>query len=310
MHKIFGKLRTQYWYWFVRDQLIGLELEERINSNKREKFNQLKKNPTLRYIYSSNKMGQKLRKLSPLSNFDSEFLSNGNKYKNGTRVAPEQLVKRIDQVIPGSMLAYEEGPKKLFLIIETKNILEIVYELATQLLIICKSNDKVLLRDKVLFSLVNSLSNEVNLSVFAGAVRMFKAMDDIINHLFPDNKWDQFISVIYIEKIELHELETKHFYQPKYFELKELAPVLIGYGFFMAKYFSQGYSLARVCYEERYLSLLNKAFLIKEDFWRLETKKKVKLSKSELEIQDLFQGANYMGAPKFFAGPNSKLSEG
>ena len=124
---------------------------------------------------------------------------------------------------------------------------------------------------------------------------MFKAFDNIINYLFRNNEWKKFVSVIYLEKRESEDT----FFQPKYFGLKELAPIIIGYGFFMAKYFDQVYSLAKVCYEERYLSLLNKNFLISKELWRFEKFGKIELSTKEKEIQYLFQRANTIGEPKF-----------
>ena len=139
MYRVLGSLRTQYWFWFVRDKLIELELRESRNNKRKENLKRQKENATLTHIYSDKKMAVKLQKLSPYSNFEKEFTNNGKKYRKGERVAHSTLVKLIDQVIPGSMRAYEEGPQKLFLMIESDSMLQIVYEMATQLLIICKN---------------------------------------------------------------------------------------------------------------------------------------------------------------------------
>jgi hypothetical protein len=92
MYKALGKLRTQYWFWFIRDQLIELELKKRLDSRRLEKLNRLKENSTLNHIYTMTDLRYQLHKLSPNSSLDSEFDDSGSKYKNGSRVVPDHSV--------------------------------------------------------------------------------------------------------------------------------------------------------------------------------------------------------------------------
>ncbi len=53
MYRVLGSLRTQYWFWFVRDGLIKLELDGNLDSKRQAILLNLIENPTLMYVYSN-----------------------------------------------------------------------------------------------------------------------------------------------------------------------------------------------------------------------------------------------------------------
>ncbi|MDC3212454.1 hypothetical protein NQU47_07700 [Pseudoalteromonas distincta] len=264
MYKALGKLKTQYWFWFVREHLIELELKKRLDSKRLEKLNRLKENPTLNNIYTMTDLGDELRKLLPYSNLDSNFADSGSKYKNGSRVLPKDQMELVELAVPGSQLAYQNGPKGLFSVLEAKSLSFAISIVAKELFEVLKSLNEESISDDLSFKF---LLLRLKQSMFDDTVELIAVIDEIIEYLFPMNKWNEPFSVIINGIVNVGDLEPENLLQPKLFELKAIAPLVIGYAFCKAKYFGEIHYLSKVCYKERYLVFINKVFLIKEKFW-------------------------------------------
>jgi hypothetical protein len=265
MYKVLGKLRTQYWFWFIRDQLIELELKKRLDSKRLEKLNKLKENSTLNHIYTMTDLRYQLHKLSPYSSLDSEFDDSGSKYKNGSRVVPDHSVIFVEEILPGSQFAYKSGPKGLFSIIEAQSLSLTVKLIAIQFLELFNSKVEELISDNEDLKLYTiRLKNCIYCNI---TVDLIDLLDEIIEYLFPRNQWREPLYVINRSNVEVVDFNDEDLFKPRYFELKELIPIIISHAFFRAKYFDEINYLSKICYDEGYLILLNKMFLIDKDFW-------------------------------------------
>ena len=267
MYKILGSLRTQFWYWFIRDYLIDLELKERLDSKRKENLNRLNENATLLYIFSSKTMGKKLYKLSSDSSLDKEFSDNGDKYRRATRVVNENNVKIFDQVIPGSQLAHQNGPNGLFSVLEAQSLSIAITIVAKELLELLKSKKEELISESSSFKF---LFLRLNQCMFADTDGLISVIDEIIDYLFTMNKWNEPFSIRINVKVNAADLEPENLRQSNFFELKTITPIVIGYAFCKAKYFGEIHYLSKVCYKEQYLAFINKVFLIDENSWVFE----------------------------------------
>jgi hypothetical protein len=325
MYKILFELKTQYWYWFVRDKLIANELENIAQNNgaltfkvtlsgKKSTITRLKKRtaklkelvakPTQKGIYSRAIIANWILELSGNEEAANNFSEDGDKYKNGSRPAPKELVEKLDQIFPGSLLAYEEGPCGLFLILEARTLIEAMLIIARELLKVLKAYRAPLKNDSTLNELTNLLSSRINLNIFGGAIKLLKTIEDTVDYLFPENHWDKFVSTIAIKHINLESLDQKCLLQPKYICLESVVPIVIGFAFFRARFFDEVHYLAKVCYEEQYLKLLNKEFLMKEEFWQFNQHYTIDMTSidyDESNIKSIFQGAFTLANPVLFA---------
>ncbi|MDI4653815.1 MULTISPECIES: hypothetical protein [Pseudoalteromonas] len=299
--------RAQYWYWFVRDRLISLELESNVDSKKVKRFNQLIKAPLTTRIYSDAAIGKKLSELDPYSNFDSEFNNNGKDYRTGNRGLPQHLWKRVNNVIPNSAQAFTDGPAGLFLIFEAKNLTESACLIAKVLLTVLEAEQEVFKDDSQLLGLKKLLSNRVQFGIFGGTIKLLNTIEDIINYLYPTNDWDKFVPVVSSVDSSQDEFDPDKLLKPKYFELVAIAPIVIGFGFFRAKFFDEVHYLSKVCYQEQYLKLLHNKFLIKEEHWLFESrnrKEDIDLTtnvREESILKNLFLQASAMAHPTCLA---------
>ncbi len=299
MYRILGELRAQYWYWFVRNGLINIELETAPAGKRAIKLELLKCDSTITHTYGDEKMGIELARLTGDQSLDKEFRNNGKNYRRGSRLVPDYLTKVLDKVIPGSLSAYQEGPCKLFLILESSNLVETMSVLARALLNMLESNRDIVQNDSVLAKLTDDLSNRCMLSIFGGSIKLLKVIEDIFEHLFPDNNWDEFTSVINMDNEQFDIDNLRH---PKVIELELVVPIVIGFAFFRASYFDEIHYLSKVCYQEKYLKLLNHKFLMKEELWCFNTDAGKKIDSSRLNYNDsnikgLFEQAKEMTTP-------------
>lgn len=307
MYKILGSIRTQYWYWFIRDYLIKNELKECTDSKRKERLVRQNKNAALTSIYSSVKMGNELKVLSPYLNLDSEFTNNGNQYRYGTRVVQENTIKLVEQAVPGSQLAHQNGPSGLFTVLEAQSLVSSSNIIAKELLKVLKSKEELLSNDKELARFEEILSSRVRLNIFGGTIKLLNTLEDIIEFLFPLNEWSKFISVVITNKVEVNDIEAENLLNPKYFDLKTIFPIVISFAFIKAKYFDEIHYLSKVCYQERYLTFLNKSFLINEKLWNFEPPKTDEIVKEqsiliegEASMKHLFHQAYNLANPVFF----------
>lgn len=292
MYRVLGGLRTQYWYWFVRNELIAVELKKELKPVKREKLERLKIDSTIGHTFSVSTVGRNLGKLFPYSNLESEFSNNGSKYKNGERAVSENIIKQVEQVLPGSQLAYQNGPKGLFSVLEAPNLVGALYIIAKELLAILESEEERLISDVELIEFTELLSTRIKLNIFGGTIKLLSAVEGVIEYLIPMNGWSEFVPAIFTDKITVGDLEAGNLLQSKYFKAKTVIPIVIGFAFFKAKYFDEIHYLSKVCYQEQYLILMNKIFLMDENTWQFNLPQKAELRKyrsikeAELKIDE------------------------
>ncbi len=318
MRKILDEQKTQYWFWFIRKILIDYELEDisnnrgvlanklisKVNINnldvRRDKLLQLMAKPTTQSIYSREAMANWIFELSNNKKISDSFSENGDDFKNGSMPIPEKTVIFLDDVLPSSLQAYNEGPSGLFLILEAQTLLESLYILAEQLLKLLKSNLNKLHKSETLLSLTKSLEGLIKLGIFGGNVKLLRTVEDIFNYLFPNNNWDKFTLFITTLNDEKERFNRLQFHQETNFHLESLAPILVGYAFFRARHFNETHYLARVCYEEGCLKILKNNFLISEEHWRFDTDRKDSaemVNKGRHVIRHLFRRAFVLTKP-------------
>lgn len=267
MYKILGSLRTQYWYWFIRDYLIDLELKEPLDSKRKERLVRQNENAIITSIYSKEKMGNELRVLSPYLNLDRVFTNYGDQYRYGTRAVNETNIKLVEQAVPGSRLAHQNGPSGLFSVLEAQSLSIATTIVAKELLELLKSKKDELISESSSFKL---LFLRLNQCMFDDTDGLISVIDEIIEYLFPMNKWNEHFSVRINGKVNVGDLEPESLLQSNFFELKTITPIVIGYAFCKAKYFGEIHYLSKVCYKEQYLAFINKVFLIDENSWVFE----------------------------------------
>lgn len=282
MYKILNRQRAQYWFWYVRKELILCELKAETDLDRQELLTTLLVEPTLEEVYGKEQIANQILLQSGQESLYSIFYEDTDKFKAGKRPSSANLPKLLDQHIPDSFLAYQEGPSGLFQIIEANTIVEAVYVIARHLLKILEDNQSLYNGDIELEKLTNYLIERQHLGIFGGSFQLLIAIENIINYLFPNNEWGKFVSVLTVTRTAVQKLDVKELFHPKYFDLEAMAPIVIGYGFIRARFFEETHYLSKVCYEEKYLTFLNKVFLINEDFWIFES------FKNELESAEFF----------------------
>lgn len=302
MYRILEELRTQYWYWFVRDALINHELEAPVAEDRAKKLKLLKSNAKITHTFGDEKIGEKLWELTGDEKIENEFQNNGSGLRGGSRTVPDYLPKYLDKVIPGSLTAYTEGPCKLFLVLESNSLTSAMMALARGLLFVLESNRNIIQNDSVLVNLTDDISNRCKLGLFGSPIKLLNVIEDIVDYLFPDNKWDEFTSVIDSDNENFDITNLRH---PRVIKLEIVVPVVIGFAFLKARYFDGVHYLSKVCYVEKYLQLLSHKFLMKEELWGFDTKaaKKVGINPPNHEdsnIKGVFQQAFRMANPVFF----------
>ncbi|CCQ11227.1 hypothetical protein PALB_21040 [Pseudoalteromonas luteoviolacea B = ATCC 29581] len=286
MTTILDQLRTQYWYWFIRDKLIGIKLNEKLTSKERTKLENLRDKPLLVGQYSDAKVGKDLDRIGKVTNgsFFNEFANNGHgsKYRSGTRVPNEHWITSAETIIPGSALAYLQGPIRLFSIIEAKDLPEATIVLAKELRHILASNLENLEKQCKLYILFEKLTLSLVGSMYS-TFSVLNAVDEIINHLFPRNDWGKPKTYIEPIKIEAKDLNLNHLRQPRHLDLETLAVVVIGYAFIRARFFFETHYLSKVCYEEGFLKVIQARYLMSEKSWSF-SQRKVLGHKNELNL--------------------------
>lgn len=325
MHCLLSEIRTQYWFWFVRNKLIDYELKDIASNKGRQvvkvvlkgkckndskiahrniKLLQQLEFPTKTNIYSRAVMADWIFEISNCEEVSNIIANDGDKYKNATIPVPQETVDDIDKIISDSRLAYEDGPSGLFVIIEAQTLLEALYTLANRLLIVLEKNLRKFKKHDELTELKESLVSHIKFGIFGGTIKLLKTIEDIFDHLFPDNQWDNFTPSVSTFEVNIESFDRKSLHQPKYIDLDLIVPVLIGFAFFRARFFDEVHYLANVCYKEGYLKILYDRFLITEELWRFDTDKKdtaEMINKGRPVIRHIFQRAYIMANPVLFA---------
>jgi len=286
MTTVLDELKTQYWYWFIRDKLIEIKLNEKLTSKERTKLEKLQNKPLLVRLYSDAEVGKDLDRVGKVTNgsFLHEFANNrhGSKYRSGTRVPNENWITSAETIIPGSALAYQQGPNRLFSIIEAKDLPEATILLAKELRHILARNIENLEEQHELYILFEKLTLSLMGSMFS-TFSVLTAVDEIINHLFPGNDWGKPKTYIEPVNIEVKDLNLNHLRQPRCLNLEILAVIVIGYGFIRSRFFFETHYLSKVCYEEGFLKAIQARYLMSEKRWSFN-KRKVTGQKNELNL--------------------------
>lgn len=286
MKMVLDELRTQYWFWFLRDKLIGIKLSDKLTSKGRAKLEKLRDKTLLVSQYSDADVGRDLDKIGKVTNgsFFHEFANNrhGSKYRNGTRIPNKNWVTSADAIIPGSALAYQEGPHKLFSILEANDLAEATIIIARELRHIIANNVENFQQQPELYSLFDKLTLSLFGTVFS-SYNILMTVNELIDYLFPQNDWCE--PKVYIETVnsKTEDLNLNLLRQPRYLNLEILAPVVIAYAFIRSRFFLESHYLAKVCYEDGFLKVLEARYLMKEKKWSF-SKKKVLGEKNELNL--------------------------
>lgn len=319
MYKILSQLRAQYWFWYVRNELILNELKNEPNQENAEKLQKLLEEPTLEDIFGKDSISQQIFSISGDVQLSAIFSEDSDKFRVGIRPSTETTPKWVDRYIPGSLSAFIEGPSGLFEIIEANSVPEAIFIIARHLSNVLKEDYELVQGDNELERLTASLSERLQFEMFGGAFKLLCTVDEIINYIFPNNEWGKFVPVLQVDKCSPQKLEQTDLFQSKFLKLEVMAPIAIGYGFFRARFFNEIHYLSKVCYGEQYLTLLNKKFIMNEAFWLFESynnglssaeylhfkdSERRKLNANRIQqspIKNIFCEAHSLTKPLFFA---------
>ena len=319
MYKILKQFRAQYWFWYVRNELILNKLKSELDQEDKAELQKLLIDPTLEDIFGKESISDQIFSISGDEQLRSKFLDDSDKFRVGSRPSTEATPKWLDRYIPGSLSAFIEGPSGLFEIIEANSLVEAVFVIARHLLRVLKEDCDLYLGDSELERLTKSLSEHVQLGMFGGAFKLLNIIEEIINYIFPNNELDKFVSALQVVKTSPQQLEPKHLFQTKFLKLEVMAPIAVGYGFFRARFFDEIHYLSKVCYQEQFLTLLNKKFIMNEAFWLFESydnelssaeylhfkeseRKKVNANRIEqAPIKNIFCKAHFLTEPVLFS---------
>tara|TARA_B100000700_G_scaffold196347_1_gene216119 strand:- start:392 stop:1435 length:1044 start_codon:yes stop_codon:yes gene_type:complete len=279
-------LKAQYWYFFVRKELILKEIgeiDERLDALRRtrglstrnaEFTKQLKRQknlrklidePLLNNIYSNSYMSAQLTRLKHDKEIGYEFDTYIGKFKTGKRSVPITVLDRIEKLVPGSKNAHITGPYSLFQILEARTLSEAVWSINSELLSalqtrgVCNSPD--------LDRAINMLALQSNASIFSGVLTLLENLNEVINIMYPCNDWDKDTVYVCPSKTPIDELKLKNLRQTKLLPIEIAAPIVISYAAVRAKYFGEEHYLAKLCFEDEYLKVLNVRYMMNEELW-------------------------------------------
>ncbi|RHW76462.1 hypothetical protein [Colwellia sp. RSH04] len=325
MQGLLSFIRSQYWFWFVRNAIIDYELQDIANNKARQvmkvvmkgsykndlqlerrknKLLKLLDNPIHKNLYSRALMAEWIFEISNSEEVANIIANDGDKFKNADEPVPGSLVDNVEKIIPGSRLAYDSGPSGLFEILEAQTLLESLFILARQLLDILESNFDSLNKDEKLIELKKMLASRIQLGIFGGTIKLLRSVEDVFDYIFPNNEWEHFAPSVSKFENGTEGFNRNNFRQPMFISLDSIVPVLIGFAFFRARFFDEVHYLAKVCYEEGFLKVLYDRFLISENNWSFDRDKRVTLemiNNGEPVICNLFLRAKFMAEPMLFA---------
>lgn len=319
MDKFLGELKSQYWYWFLRDKLIKMELDE-IDSgiethleekedpeDKRNRLLEQIAAPTAPRLYKSPDMEKKLHKIRGQRNIDINLAKRGDKYKNGLRLVPYNVRAQIDMLVPGTSEAFENGPMGLFKIIQAESFSDAVELLIREFLgCISKSQDEWK-DDKEFVEQAEKLVAIVHMYSFDAGMALH-TLETAMDKLFKNRLTDADIKILnavvsgeirkdQLDPIYLQLLQTssfdEYYHEPSYMNLNEVAPIFVSLAFLKARYLNDALLLTRACFHRKYLKVMQRSFLMSDVLWFFDVKSggKVEPSKSRSPAKMIFQRA-------------------
>lgn len=210
-------------------------------------------------------MSDRLLKLNGSKDFGYEFSGYVGQFKRGLRTVPNSLKNRIDCLIPGSKLAHDQGPQNLFSVLETYSLPSAVWIINQSLLDAIESYGD---EQHPEFKEIQRLLNEYTMSsIFSGVFSLLESQSRAFDTLFPENKWDSCTAYVRPSSANLHELDTDKLLHSNILPIHIAAPIAIGFAFVRAKFFGEEHFLARMCFEDQFLKILNVKYMMKEDLW-------------------------------------------
>ncbi|PRO75184.1 hypothetical protein C6Y40_02385 [Alteromonas alba] len=333
LDKFIARLKAQYWFYFVREKLIFHEINDiktcldelKLNANsgggykkslsRIVKLEKLTEEPLTENIYSYQAMSDRLLNLNGGQDFGYEFSEYISHFKCGLRPLPDTLKKRIDRLIPGSKLAHDQGPQNLFSVLEAYSLPSAVWIINQSLLDAIESHGD---EQHPEFKEIQRLLNEYMMSsIFSGVFSLLENQRRVFNILFPENKWDSCTAYVRPSSANLHALDTDKLLHSNILPIHIAAPIAVGFAFIRAKYLGEEHFLARVCFEDQFLKILNVKYMMKEDLWlcsngeatRQRGEKYEKDSKFDgPKIRQAFQSAKLRTTPLLFSFPQSMHS--
>ncbi|WP_370167100.1 hypothetical protein [Marisediminitalea sp.] len=286
MVKNLERLKAQYWYFFVRKELILKEIVEidkslhaqgRMSvlssrnaeftkqSRRLENLRKLIDDPLLNNIYSYSDMAAQLNRLSNNIGAGYQFDTYLGKFKVGERPVPETLLDRIEKLVSGSKNANITGPYSLFQILETRTLSEAVWSIHSELLSVLQN--KGVCDSPDLDRAVKMLDLQSNASIFSGVLTMLENLNKVINIMYPCNGWDKCTAYVCPSNTPTDELKLENLRQPKLLPIEVAAPIVISYAVVRARYFGEEHYLAKLCFEDEYLKVLNVKYMMNEELW-------------------------------------------
>lgn len=286
MVKNLERLKAQYWYFFVRKELILREIVEIgesldaqgltsvLSSRKAEytkqsqRLENLRKliiEPLLNNVYPNTAMSAQLMRLSNDIGTGYELDTYLRKFKAGERSVPKTLLDRIDKFVPGSKNAHITGPYSIFQILEARTLSEAVWGINSELL--SALQDKEDCNSPDLDRATKMLTLQSNSSIFSGVLTMLENLNKVINIMYPCNDWDKCTAYVCPSNTPIDELKLENLRQPKLLPIEVAAPIVISYAVVRAKYFGEEHYLAKLCFEDEYLKVLNVRYMMNEELW-------------------------------------------
>lgn len=327
MDNFLNELRTQYWYWFVRSKLMVDELQEiekkleRASSRnrvelekKREIIKQQIQTPKKVELYTRKYVEARLTGLQNKVRSSIYPLVMYDKYRNGTKKVSKNLVPAVDELIPGSANAYEEGPAKMFRIMESETFPNAIILLIREFLRFIFKSEREWSHDQELVSSIEKLvffTEMYGPDVGQAASTLELTLDMLCENridssdreildlsergLIRVDQLDPFYRNILIRK------KDDLFQEPSYISLREFAVIYVSLSFLKAKFLGETLILSRCCFKRRYLKVMEEELLMSEVLWFFDVKNKEKVepTKSKSPIKFIFQRA-LSGADKYF----------
>lgn len=320
MDNFLNELRTQYWYWFVRSKLMVDEIQEiekkleRASSRnrvelekKREIIEQQIRTPKKVELYTKKYVEARLTELGDKVGGSICPLDICDKYRNGTKKVSTKLLSDVDKIISGSAKAYSDGPAKMFRIMESETFTSAILQLIGEFLRCIFKLQSEWIHDKEVACLIEKLvffTKMQSLDAGQAALTLESTLDTLCqNQLSSSDKEildlveQKIIRVDQLDPIYREILTTTKFddsfQQPSYIHLNEFVPIYVTLSFLKARFLGEKLLLSRICFQRRYLKVMEEQLLMSEVLWFFDVKsgKKSEASKSKSPIKLVFLSA-------------------
>lgn len=263
--------------------------------------------PTAPRLYKSPDMEQKLHELRGQRNIEINLAKRGDKYKNGLRLVPHNVRNSIEMIVPGTLEAFENGPMKLFKVIESESFADAVVLLIQEFLGCISKSHEEWKDDKEIVEVTEKLVAIVHMYSFDAGMALHTleaAMDKLFKNRLTDADIEILNAVVsgeirrdQLDPIYLQLLQTSSFddyyHEPSYISLNEVAPIFVSLAFLKARYLNDELLLTRACFHRQYLKVMRRSFLMSDVLWFFDVKSggKVEPSKSKSPVKMIFQRA-------------------